>query len=528
MEKPGMDRRYPRRRTGLLVLLAFIPLFFFSISEVFADPEGELSILVETSPERPVLGGSWRVSILVNHANPEEVTVTPPALPSSLTFAQVRTETRWARKSPSGDIRWFRNSFEEGTRWTLVEFLFVPQRTGTISLGAFEVLVPRKRALTRELRTTVATGDGKMEYHPRLIWETYPSSLGIGESALVSLRVIDWDPEKDMHPARLRTTAPEAALLEELPLDDADLARGRVLRFRLTPLEGSSIVLGPFSLRIGSLTLESPFITIPLTPASSLPPGRESAPSLEAVLEAPPPDFLSPASPAQESPRFPENPGKAPLLFRESYGKTLEQARALWTQGFYAQALGALRRGERDLLAGPGLIPLRRAAEQALGLTGTGDEKWRPRNFFKALIILSLCLFIPLAVQFFFLLRKKPAKKNVTSGSSWGYKSIILVLISILGVGIGGLIDAPADRNSGAFFFSSGEKSPGTGGNFAGSATVLQPCEAYRVPDIQGAISARWKQGQPVLVRTVAERWAYAETADGEAGWLFQDNLVFY
>jgi SH3-like domain-containing protein len=51
---------------------------------------------------------------------------------------------------------------------------------------------------------------------------------------------------------------------------------------------------------------------------------------------------------------------------------------------------------------------------------------------------------------------------------------------------------------------------------------------AYRVPDTQGAISVRWTEGQPVRVRAVADLWAYAESSAGDAGWVHQDNLVFY
>jgi hypothetical protein len=61
-----------------------------------------------------------------------------------------------------------------------------------------------------------------------------------------------------------------------------------------------------------------------------------------------------------------------------------------------------------------------------------------------------------------------------------------------------------------------------------GTAAVLRACTAYRVPDTQGAVSARWMEGQPVKIRALADPWAYAESADGDAGWVRRDDLVFY
>ncbi|WP_245534784.1 hypothetical protein [Treponema primitia] len=458
--------------------------------------------MVETSPERPLLDGSWRVSILVDHPNPDEVNVSPPDLPSSITFAQVRKETRLIRTTP-----------EEGTRWTLVEFLFVPQRTGTISLGAFEVSIPGKRVFTRALRTYVVTQEGgREEYHPRLSWESYPPSIKIGESVELTLRIIDWDPDKTLaHPA-FQETAPADALLEELPLSKADLDQGLVLRLRLTPLEGTRVSLDPFSLRFNTLSLEAPAISIRLNP-----PGAAAAPGPAPVdrsgTEEPAPLASGPA-PANLA--FPETPLKVFPLFRKAYGETLDKARTQWLRGEYSGALGELRRGERDLLAGPALVVLRRAAETALGLTETEDEKWQPLGFSLGLVVISFFLLILVIWRFFYRNRKR---NKVTSLSLWGFRIVLLTLLAILGWGIMDL-----------------GKIGGISRNGALQSAVLHACEAYRVPDTNGAVSARWREGQPVKVRTVgklqpspaANLWAYAESPGGDAGWVHQDNIIFY
>ena len=101
MEKPGMDRGYRFCGTRLLVLIPLAALFFAPAPGLSGQsseaPGGESMMLVESSPERPVLDGSWRISILVDHPVPDEVTIIPPELPSSLTFAQSRKEKREGR-----------------------------------------------------------------------------------------------------------------------------------------------------------------------------------------------------------------------------------------------------------------------------------------------------------------------------------------------------------------------------------------------------------------------------------------------
>jgi hypothetical protein len=341
----------------------------------------------------------------------------------------------------------------------------------------------------------------------------------IGEGAEVTLRVVDGDPGRKLRTAPFNATAPAEALLEELPLTKEDLDQNRVLRLRLTPLEGNQVSLGPFPLRFGTLTLEAPGIIIrtrPPVPGNAVPAAAsEAVPPADAAGETAPPREASP-------PAFPEVREDPFSLFRPAYEETLNRAREFWRQALYAEALGELRRGERDLMAGPNLAPTRRGAEQSLGLSVTADEKWRPRNFFVALIILSFCL-LPVALWLL--------KNGVTSPFVRSYKVVLLFLIVLLGFGITGLVSSrPAIRSLGTTGGEQGfqAKLPGETRYPGGTTAVLRACVAYRVPDSQGAVSARWMEGQPVKVRTASNLWAYAESSDGDAGWVRQDMLVFY
>jgi hypothetical protein len=479
-----------------------------------AEGPGEIAVAMETSPERPVLGGSWRVSILVDHPIPDEVTVIPPDLPSSLTFAQSRKETRFVRTAP-----------EQGTRWTLVEFLFVPHRTGDIVLGPFEALVGGSRVLTPAARTLVIAREGEREgYRPRLAWDDISPVLGIGEAAELTLRILDGDPQRPLRRLPFRVPVPMEALLEELPLTGEELDQGLALRLRIIPLEGNRVSLGPFSLRFETLTLEAPAISIALSP----PPPVVSPPApLQAGADALPaePGAAFGRPPPDAPPAFPEVRGEPFPLVRNAYQEALGKAREYWLQARYAEALGELRRGERDLLSGPALVSTRRAAEKLLGLPLTGDEKWRPRNFFVALIVLSFCLLL-LTIALPLRARRGDWERNgVTSLFFHGYTIVVFALIAGMGFGVAALARSPggferlAQGSAGAL---AAGKRPGN------AALALRSCVAYRVPDVRGAISARWMEGQPVRVRSASDAWAYAESSEGDAGWVSQDNLVFY
>jgi hypothetical protein len=448
----------------------------------------------------------------VDHPAPDEVTVTPPELPPTLTFAQSRKETR-------------------GGRWTLAEFWFVPHRTGAVTLGSFEVQTPAFRIRTEELRTyvTAAGGSGAPEeYHPRLVWDALPAAVSVGEPLELSLYIRDWEPGRNLRPGPFRVTAPAAALLEELPLSPSDREQGRVLRIRLTPLENAAgertVSLGPFTLRFDTLRLEAPALSIRLRPP---------APGNAAPIDITPGIIAAETQGTEGSPPpFPEAPDEPFPLFRKAYEETLDRARELWGRALYAEALVELRRGERDLCAGPALAAPRRAAEQALGLARTEggmDEKWRPRNFFLALTILSFCL---LLLTILLPLRERRRGRGVKKGVPYGF--VLLLLAGIFGVGIAELAPQPGPKlvKPGVGGFPLEKTAPETGYSRRSFAVLRagdrETVAAYRVPDTQGAISARWMEGQPVRIRAAAGSWAYAESPDGDAGWVPQNNLIFY
>jgi hypothetical protein len=484
MEKPGMDRNGLFFRSGLLGLLFLCSLPLYG---------KELSVLVWTSPENPIRGAPWTVSILVAHPVPTEVTVRPPALSPALTLEQVRTEPRLAR--------WASNE-----RWTAVEFTFIPNRAGEFLLNAFEIITPDNRARTSPLVFRVRWEDGvDREYKPRLHWERLSPpeplregmELQAGERAELALILSGWDPRLPRSGSLpLTLTAIEQAVFEELPVTAPDAERGVVFRLRIISLWGAEFSLAFPHVHYDGLNLEIPGIRIRAggegadpSPGSGPATGPETVPEAETGTAA--------GSSGGTAGAFPERP--PPLLFRDSYRRSAEAARILWERGRRPEALALLRKNEGDHLAGFTLAPLRREAEQALGLEDTEDEKWRPLAL---LLPLSAAALIP-----FGILGIRYVKKRVTSGLPWGYKCVLAVPALVLCGGLAGLADRFLDRAPRA---------------------VLRPCAAYRVPDVLGAEEFRFPEGRSAAVRAEADSWVYVESAEGNAGWVLREHLVYY
>jgi hypothetical protein len=524
MEKPGMDRFFPFLRAGLLAacyargffrrlgrknpgyparpricLLTALALAGQAAAETGALPE-PLAVEVESAPEA-VLHGSWKVVILVDHPNPQEVSFLPPPLPPSLAAERVFTGGRMIPGS-GGASR----------RWTAAEFSFIPQGAGTFVLGPFEINAADKRAFTAPIRLFVRDPEGSAwEYRPLFSWETPSLPLSIGKSGEFALLLTGGDPQRTFPPEDFfRGKVSEGLILETRTLSDSDRERGVVFRFRIIPLAAGEFQLGP---------VLSPGKDIPEIPAVRF--KAEAAPEKPGPEDLSPPEipagFTDPAGPAEPEWEVPFPPGEAPVFlpFRTGYERARQSARELWEEGKRAEALAMLRRGERELFSGPALALLRRNMEQTLALEPGGDEIWRPLPLFGGLcagafvLILGIFLFSSSGRAF-------KGKKNVTSSGLRRYKRSILFLTVIFTGALLGLGEGVIRRGG-----AGKEPAPGKRG-------VLRTVAARRIPDPESGVNVPFKDGQSVLIRDAAGNWAYVEAPDGRAGWVPEDRVIIY
>ena len=476
-----------------------------------------LEVRLETSPANPMVNNPWSIYVLVNYPSPSQVTVKPPRFPPSLILERIRTETRSV----------------QGERWTRVEFLFTPQRTGTVTLDPFMVTVPDRQAETGGIsvrfREEVKT---VKRYDPRFKWASPVPSVPSGERGELFLELTNWDPSKDAPKGFFRGRAPTNAILEEGSLAEEGEGKFRY-SINVIPLEESDLTLEAFSFQAEGYNLNVPEIKVPVLPVSS---AGEPDSSQVRQAEAPSPDTMVDENSQDEIPRddipqddtpqdiipeisFTGNPEQVLPLLRGEYKRICAEVQTLWEENRRVEALAEIRRNERDSLSGPYLAPLRKEMEQALGLGFTEDESWRPLSIsLPSWAILGfLIIFIPLLLLIFRPYRRilrNSVPRGVTSRRRSGFRTVIVLVFSI------GLAVILLEEGLGNFLIGRL--------NSSRNAAVLEKTPGYRVPDIKGAVNVRFDEGQPVTVSDVSQDWCYAETSDGRFGWVPRGAVITY
>jgi hypothetical protein len=100
----------------------------------------------------------------------------------------------------------------------------------------------------------------------------------------------------------------------------------------------------------------------------------------------------------------------------------------------------------------------------------------------------------------------------ITSGFSWGYTFIVILLCGIIGLGLYGFFGGPGRVTQ------SGKSRTG----------VLRETGAFRVPEDGSVPAMLFREGEPVRIRSVTDAWAYIESFEGKAGLVPLDRIIPY
>jgi hypothetical protein len=448
-------------------------------------------------PDAPAAGAEWTLTLLIDHPSPEEVTVLAPPVTAALFLDQVR-KGPYAAGPPA----------DSGRPWTAVEYRFTVRRSGAFTLDSFTVIVPGGRTITAPLVLNARMADGEAESsRPRLAWESPPSNLRAGKPAAIELRAGGAGFRQPLpEPELFMPAVPAGFIIAPERLSPEERSGGLALRLTVIPLDAAALALPGRAVQYGNTVFEIPGLHIPVIPAG-LTAGEADAPA----PERPAPDAeLAPAPnvPAAPFPDF-ESPSRPyPILrrfFGGPYAAVYDAARDLWDRGYRAEALAELRRGERDHPAGPLFASLRREAEASLGLTGTGDEE----SAYPMLALCAVCFALVLAAGPVCRALPRPARRNKI-------RALCLALYA-----------------AGALFAL--YRLLGGSGKLPGQARtgVLRASAVHRIPDPEGEVIARFREGRPVRLPPAAGktgRWVRIITRDrdNDTGWVPVEQIILY
>ncbi|MCL2478141.1 MAG: hypothetical protein FWF22_01470 [Treponema sp.] len=511
-----MDRRFKSGLAGLLKFIKPAELFLFlfaaAISAYAADSTSVLRLQTLSAPGNPVVGGTWTLTILADYPVTTEVNIAIPVFPSAMQLERVRTSLRLIKPQGAAGS----SSSAEPEFWTAVEYLFTMESPGIFTLGPFNVSAGNKKGVTAAVTVRVTDPAQPSRRSPPVVrWEKTPPSLVQGQKTELTLALVNWDPAKPVPNSIFRGRAPQNFIMEELP--HTGPGSDNIIRYPIMviALDADNFSFGPFTIQTGGETLQIPALKIPVVKTTEQTVGSPAAGVTETTIQTENstdseiPGTVVPFPPAGELPSVLNG------LFAKGYEKIMGEAQLLWNSGSYAGALALVRKNERDSAAGPAYAPVRREMEAALDLANTPDEDWR----FWQLPLMILAIIIILIVLVRIIFRKNSANKSeglftgqkVTLRHLAGFKNIIVfaalggAAIVFLSIGVAGFYTDSASRDA-----------------------VLLETDAYRVPDVSGAVNSRLSEGQPVKIRSAAGSWTLIDTMDGRSGWVLTEAVIPY
>jgi hypothetical protein len=374
-----------RPRFRIAALLFALRLTAFLSAQEAGGPQ----VLVQTVPDVPVTGEPWALTLLINHPEPDEVTVMAPPFTGSLFLDQVLKGPRMVHpasgqalaEQPAGtDAAEAKQPEAAFERWTAMEYRFMPQSPGPVTLDAFTVITPHGRTQTAPLSLDAQQAKNSAESRQyRLAWEGGSAGLTAGAAATLGLRI--GKPASGLPlpgPEFFMPAVPPGVILESMRLSPADQAAGLVLKLRLIPLNAAPVALSARTLTRGNDRFEIPALRIPVAPAAKR--GPAAAGDTPGLPDEQPGTDGAATPSAMPFPEWGTAISRHTALFTQFQSdceNVYRAAKNLWERGSRANALAELRRSERDHAAGPLFAELRREAERGLGLLNTGDEKRR-------------------------------------------------------------------------------------------------------------------------------------------------------
>jgi len=225
-------------------------LFFLLVCVIpsFAQNEGT-AVSVETSSKTAVAGSPWTITLLINCDTPDAVTVIAPSFAAQLSLDRIIK----VPKITGMQIQ------------TAVEYRFIPNKSGNITLDPFTVITPAGITETNRIILEIRSyGADLKQVTPKIVWEGAPRQMTAGERVILTLRIHGWNSQSPP-PAFFMPEVPMGVILASSAPSSQERAGGIALKLTLIPLAPADFNLPARVLEYENYMFEIPALHIRIT-----------------------------------------------------------------------------------------------------------------------------------------------------------------------------------------------------------------------------------------------------------------------
>jgi len=239
------------KKSGLSLLF-----FLLIITFIFAQDEKGSLVSVTVTPDVLISGIPLNLTFIVDHPNPEDVIVTSPSFPGSLTLDRILKYPMMPGAS---------NEVSRGSAQlkTVIEYRLIPNTSGIIALNPFLIETPQGITETPSFSFIIRNPVIEQRYITvRLYWENIQSgSVTAGDRITLILRAQTWTSRQP--PASFfMPEVPQGVILSSQSVSADERDGGILLKLTLIPLTAGEFNLPARVLEYEDVRFQIPALNI--------------------------------------------------------------------------------------------------------------------------------------------------------------------------------------------------------------------------------------------------------------------------
>jgi len=223
---------------------------------LYAQNKGA-AVNVVMSPDKPLVEEAWTFTLYIDYPDPEMISVIEPSFDGALSLERIIKYPR----------------VTDNKVQTVLEYMFIPARSGRFTLEKFTVICPDGATETSPYVLDItARNEEQKPVTLRLNWEVEPLKRGTqitaGERVLLTLRALN--APSLLPPAEFfLPEVPPQAILSLSQLSEEERKNGAAAKITLIPLTSGSFRLEARTLKHENITFNIPALQLNVNPANA-------------------------------------------------------------------------------------------------------------------------------------------------------------------------------------------------------------------------------------------------------------------